>query len=297
MGLLHSLSEGYHRWRRRFLPPSISDTEWRHETLVNRLDQIEHVITRRFPETVATPACQRDILGVLRLLAPKCVVGIEKKRVGSSGDGGYVQIDDLKGVSRCLSFGVSDDDSWDLAMAKAGIPVEQFDHSIEQAPSSHPLLRFHKKMVSVEASAATVTLPDLVTEHSKSDDPSLILKCDIEGCEWDVFDQASDAVLSKFAQIICEFHDLSHLATPHFRARAARVFAKLCKEFAPVHLHANNCTGLCNVANIALPDTIEITFANRRRYTFTDSSEVFPTPLDAPNDDRLPDIVLGAFRF
>jgi hypothetical protein len=297
MSLLESLSKVYHRWRRKTFPAPIADISWRHDALVKQLTQLEQTISNRLPQTVATPAAQHDILSVLRLLAPRRVLNFEKIRVGSPGDGGYVQIDDLKGVSHGLSFGVCDDDSWDLAMAKAGVPVEQFDHSIEKAPSSHPLLHFHRKMVSIEANAESVTLPELVAEHSRSDDPHLILKCDIEGCEWDVFDRASDEDLSKFTQIMCEFHDLSRFTDPVFRARAARIFAKLCKQFAPVHVHANNCTELCNVANIPLPDTLEFTFANRRRYTFAESSEVFPTPLDAPNDERVPDIVLGSFRF
>jgi FkbM family methyltransferase len=165
------------------------------------------------------------------LLEPKKVVDYKKIRVGNEGDGGYVQIDDLEGISHALAFGVSGNDSWDLAMAKAGIPVEQFDHAIERAPSSHPLLHFHRKMISVDATAETATLSDLVVEHSKLGAPDLILKIDIEGCEWEVFDRATDAVLSRLAQVVCEFHDLSHLTAPAFRARARRVFEKLDKHF------------------------------------------------------------------
>jgi len=136
-----------------------------------------------------------------------------------------------------------------------------------------------------------------VATHSKLDAPDLILKIDIEGCEWDVFDHATDAALSKLAQIICEFHDLSHLTDPVFRSRAQRVLEKLDKHFAPVHVHANNFGRLCNVANIPLPDVLEVTFASRCRYSFTQSTETFPTPLDMPNLPQVADIMLGSFRF
>jgi FkbM family methyltransferase len=235
MSVINDFKKMYHEWRRQSLPPSNADIHSRHEVIVRRLDQIEQAITNRFPETVSWPAQQGEILAVLRLLEPKKVVDYKKIRVGSEGGGGYVQIDDLEGISHALAFGVSGNDSWDLAMAKAGIPVEQFDHAIERAPSSHPLLHFHRKVISVDATAETATLSDLVAEHSKPGAPDLILKIDIEGCEWDVFDRATDAVLSRLAQVICEFHDLSHLTAPAFRARARRVFEKLDKHFAPVH--------------------------------------------------------------
>jgi hypothetical protein len=140
-------------------------------------------------------------------------------------------------------------------------------------------------------------MPDLVAEHSKCAAPDLILKMDIENGEWDIFDHAPEAVLTKFAQIVCEFHNLSHLTSSIFRARARRVFEKLDKYFAPVHVHGNNCCGIVNVCNIALPDLLEVTFASRTRYSFSESNETFPTPLDAPNCPNLASIVLGTFRF
>jgi hypothetical protein len=75
------------------------------------------------------------------------------------------------------------------------------------------------------------------------------------------------------------------------------VLEKLVRQFAPIHLHGNNVAGLYNVANIAVPDALEVTFANRRRYRFADSSESFPTTLDAPSDPGVPDIWLRTFRF
>lgn len=295
--MLEDFTKKYHQWRRRTLPPPIADIEWRHDQITRRLDKLEQTISNRFPETIASPELQREIVGVLRLLEPKAVADFQKIRVGSAGDGGYVQIDDLEGVSHALSFGISDNDEWDLVLAKAGVPVEQFDHTIESAPSSHPLLHFHRKMISIEATPVSATLPDLVAQHSKSDGPDLILKIDIEGCEWDVFDHASDDALSKLSQIVCEFHDLSDLRNPAFRARAKRVFAKLARQFAPIHVHANNIGGLYNVANVPTPGVLEVTFANRRRYRFADSAETFPTALDAASNPEIPDIWLGAFRF
>jgi hypothetical protein len=297
MNVIKKFRNVFHEWRHQSRPPSIADIEWRHDVIVGLLDQIEGAISNRFPQVASSPALQGEILAILRLLEPKKVIDYEKMRVGSEVDGGYVQIDDLECISHAFSFGVSDNDSWDLTMAKAGIPVEQFDHAIERAPSDHPLLHFHRKMVSADATAQSVTLGDLAAQYSKFGAPDLVVKIDIEGCEWDAFDRATDAVLSRFAQVICEFHDLSRLTDPAFRARARRVFEKLDKHFAPVHVHGNNCGRLRIISNIPLPDFLEVTFASRGRYSFTETNEVFPTSLDTPNYPDSADIVLGAFRF
>lgn len=181
-------------------------------------------------------------------------------------------------------------------MAQAGVPVEQFDHSIEKAPPTHPLLNFHRKMITLETSESTASLPDLIGQFS-NEGADLILKMYIEGWEWDVLDAADDEELSKLAQILCEFHHLSRLDRPDFGARTRRVFEKLSRQFAPVHIHANNCGAICNVMNVPMPDFIEVTFVSRSRYKTKDSDEIFPTPLDAPNDCRFADIFIGTFRF
>jgi hypothetical protein len=260
--------------------------------------QLDRIVTRlRRLDSSLSPQLQREILGLLRFLEPEKVNGHVKIRVGTNGDGGYVQLDDLAGISRAFSFGIGNNDDWDVAMAQAGVPVEQFDHSVERAPSNHPLLHFHRKMISAHAGVETITVSDLVAAHSKLAAPDLILKIDIENGEWDVFDNTPDAVLAKFVQIVCEFHNLSHLTDSIFRERAHRVFEKLAKYFAPIHVHGNNCCRLVNICNITLPDFLEITFASRNRYSFAENSETFPTLLDAPNCPRLPEIILGTFRF
>ncbi len=260
--------------------------------------QLDRIVTRlRRLDSSLSPQLQCEILGLLRFLEPEKVNGHVKIRVGANGDGGYVQLDDLAGISHAFSFGIGNNDDCDVAMAQAGVPVEQFDHSVERAPSNHPLLHFHRKMIWANAGVETTTVSDLVAAHSKRSEPDLIFKMDIENAEWDVFDQMPEAVLAKFAQVICELHNLSHLTDFVFRDRARRVFQKLAKYFAPIHVHGNNCCRVVNICNIALPDFLEVTFASRIRYSFAENNETFPTSLDVPNCPRLPEIILDTFRF
>jgi hypothetical protein len=278
---------------RRTLPPSRAYIGRRFDQVFTRLDQLDGLMA----DASLSPKLQEEILTVLRLLEPRKAADHAKIRVGTVGDGGYVQLDDLNGISHAFSFGVSDNDDWDVAMANAGIPVQQFDHSVACAPSTHPLLHFHRKMISISSGPDTATISDLVAEHSKLATPDLVLKMDIENGEWDVFDHTPGPVLAKFAQIVCEFHNLSHLTGSVFRSRAHRVFEKLSKYFVAIHVHGNNCSRIANICNIPVPDLLEITFASRARYTFIENNETFPTPLDAPNCAKTASIVLGTFRF
>lgn len=266
--------------------------------------------SKRALETIAKPiehpgifggddrsAATREILETLRWLEPRRAAGFDKVRLGSAADGGYVQLDDLRDISRAFSLGVSTDDNWDIVLALKGIAVDQYDHSILSAPTSHPRLTFNRRKISAVGSDDAASLAEAIAGHGRNGTADLILKIDIEGDEWDVFDQADGETLARFAQIVCEFHHLFQLRDERFHARARRVFTKLADHFAVVHVHANNYGALSRISGKAIPDTLEVTYANRARYTFEAADEEFPTPLDAADNPFCADIKLGAFRF
>jgi hypothetical protein len=124
-----------------------------------------------------------------------------------------------------------------------------------------------------------------------------ILQLDIEGDEWRVFSSVSAQTLSKFSQIVCEFHGLYYAAHPVWHRRFMAALSKLRASFEVVHVHGNNGGPYANVANLILPSTLEVTFANRSFYRFTECDETFPTPLDRPNLPNEPEMRLGCFRF
>ena len=131
--------------RKRVLPANADHTARQFERLNHRLDDLEALLQFGHCRIVPVRARQDEVLAVMRLLRPQRALGTTKVRIGSEHDGGYVMLDDFQGLDRALSFGVCDNDSWDLQVAERGIPVEQFDHSVEEAPSNHELLHFHKK--------------------------------------------------------------------------------------------------------------------------------------------------------
>ena len=161
-------------------------------------------------------------------------------------DGGYVMVDDFTGASAAYSFGISNDVSWDLDMARRGLPVFQYDHTIEGLPSDHA--SFHWRKLGLSGARDEANLMESVESaleqnghlHSDSD---LILKCDIEGSEWEMFREAPSRVLSKFRQIVFEMHHIHFFSEwPH----CENVRATLCNLLANhqvVHVHGNNFGG------------------------------------------------------
>jgi hypothetical protein len=244
-----------------------------------------------------------EIRKIFRLLQPYTAKGFCKARFGCIHDGGYILLDDFRGVDTAFSFGIASNETWDVDITRRGVTVYQFDHTMDAPGTDNPRLIFAKKEISAtgflfEDNPENESLPSLIKQHDKQNThPNLLLKMDIENAEWGVLDSTPAELLSRFTQIVGEFHYFQSLADPNWRQLFARVLKKLSDCHAVVHVHANNFAGFSNIANIMVPNVLEITFANRGVYSFSEADEMFPGPLDSPNDPTHPDMYLGAFRF
>ena len=233
----------------------------------------------------------------LSLLHPYDVSG-GKARVGGRNDGGYVMAHGFQNCSVAYSIGVGPQVEWDLEMAGYGTLVHQYDHTVESAPSTHPNFRFNRLGVGPDMeNAELITLEEMLSRNGDSDRTGMILQMDVERAEWDVLPSLDPAILSRFDQINIEFHWLSKLSDPKFRARAEAIWAKLLHGHRPIHVHGNNCGTFNMVKGVPLPDIIEVSYCHRDRFDFAPCTSVFPTELDYPNGPDKPDYFLGSFRF
>jgi hypothetical protein len=239
---------------------------------------------------------QAAVIDFLSYLTPRRSVRFSKVRLGRDGDGGYVLLDDFTSVSAALSFGIATDCSWDTAIAERNIDVYQYDHTVDGPPTANARFRFFKKEIAAAPSDQAESLGSALAKLPSTAE-RLVLKIDIEGAEWDVFDAATSEELAHFAQIVGEFHDFANAADPIWRDKARRVLAKLRSVFDIVHVHANNFGPLNVIANVAIPSTFELTLANRAIYECRETDEIFPTALDQPNWAGRPDIFLGSMRY
>jgi|SRR5271165_1924436 len=239
---------------------------------------------------------QAAIIDLLSYLTPRRSVRFGKIRLGRNGDGGYVLLDDFADVSAALSFGIGTDCSWDAAIAARAIDVFQYDHTVDGPPIANPRFRFFKKKIAAASSDQSESLGSALAKLPSTAE-RVILKIDVEGAEWDIFDAATPEELARFSQIVGEFHDFDHAADPAWRDTARRVLAKLRSVFEVVHVHANNYAPLNVIANVAIPSTFELTFVKRATYECRETDEIFPTALDQPSWDGRPDIFLGSMRY
>jgi hypothetical protein len=243
------------------------------------------------------PEMKDVLLTLLKPLKPMQVVGIGKIRVGESRDGGYVMLDDFAGIAAAYSFGIGSDVSWDEALAARGIPVFQFDHTIAGPPLPNDLFHFHPIRLGIEPGAGplTDTLLHLVETNSAAGD-DLLLKVDIEGDEWEVFAQVRPEILTTFRQIVCEFHGFHQISDSRWAARATRAFAHLTSHHQVIHLHRNSIMPWVVADGLEVPMVMEITFARKASYQFSETSEPFPGPLDKSSSRFFPDQPLDYLR-
>lgn len=243
-------------------------------------------------------AFARDTRRILRRLRPQAVSGFAKIRLGKAADGGYACIDDFAGIDTALSFGINDDISWDRDVADRGLTVHQFDHTVDDPAPDDPRMIFEAKRIDRFTGPDTRSLDDLIRLHDKGDErPNLILKMDIEGAEWDVFDATEEDMLARLAWIVCELHYFQGLAERRHREIVDRCLDKIARRFAVVHVHSNVWGGYTSLANTVVPNVVEVTFVNRALYDLVPTTELFPGPLDQSCDPAQPDFYLGNYAF
>lgn len=228
-------------------------------------------------------------------------------RVGSPRDGGYVIPASVYNAADALaSFGVSIEWSFETAFhgRHPQAPIHAYDHTVggwifakevyrtlrhrlAGRPSKPSLgariaillryLWFFRGTTRHYAERIGTTVgvgaADIATVFSRIAGRSVFVKCDIEGSEYEVI-PAIMARADRLCGLAIEFHD-----TDTRRAEFLAAIAEITREFAIVHVHANNYGGL---AADGLPAVLEISFA--RVPAITGRRRQLPVPtLDAPN--------------
>lgn len=242
---------------------------------------------------------QNHLLPLLQLLAPYATPDYKKIRVGRDHDGGYIMLDRFEGVKAAYSLGINDDVSWDEDIARRGIPVFQYDHTIADVPVSHPL--FHWSKIGIEGiksgDASLDTLANIIDNNGHGNNQDLILKCDIEGDEWSMLANASQNLLSQFSQIVVEFHFTGNFYNETYMELLSAAIRNITHSHKVLHVHANNCSPYLIIGGIPLPCALELTLVRSDGLRLELSSEVFPSELDMPNSPNTIDYRLGSFRF
>ena len=216
---------------------------------------------------------------------------IELTRLGQAGDGGYVIPNDLEGLAACFSPGVDVKSSFEAALAAKLIPCYLADASVESPAASHPLIHFEKKFLGVVEDQTTTTLDKWVSANAPGEG-DLLLQMDIEGAEWPVMLNVSDAVLKRFRVIVLELHGMERLLDPFAFDLISATMNRLLSQFHIVHLHPNNHIPPHVGQGLTLPRDMEMSLLRSDRAPATGYATAFPHPLDVPNCPEWPDYPL-----
>jgi hypothetical protein len=119
---------------------------------------------------------------------------------------------------------------------------------------------------------------------ARADSNKILLKVDIEGCEYRIIDAIAEFA-DRIVGLIVEFHD-----TEPLRSVFVEAIRKLQQHFEIVHVHANNTEG---VGSDQLPELLEVTFVRRTRSQTLQRRTVLPLDgVDAPNIPDLPNYTM-----
>ena len=215
----------------------------------------------------------KEISYIHKLLKPKEVLGKTKVRIGLEGDGGYVLLNDFENIKFAYSFGIANEISFDKDLADKNIDVFMYDHTIKKLPFFNP--KFHWKKIGLTEKKGKLnnmkTLDELIKENSHENEKNMILKCDIEGSEWNILYKLKNETLKQFKYIVIEFHLQVSL-----KVLIVKVLKKLSETHQIFHLHCNNCGSIINIDGNIICSLLEISLIIKENNSFIKSSALFP---------------------
>ena len=118
------------------------------------------------------------------------------------------------------------------------------------------------------------------------------------GGEWDALIHTPSSVIGLFDQIVIEVHGLGTDLSESWLDKKIEVIRKLNELFYLYHVHANNFSRVYYINWYKVPDSLELTFVNKKLFKNAEYSKViFPTEFDRPNDKNKEDKKLYFFPF
>ena len=224
-------------------------------------------------------------LEIFNIFCPMEVNGLKKIRIGKKSDGGYILLDDLQNVKIAYSIGISNEVSFDQALADKNIDIFMYDHTISNLPYNNP--KFHWQKIGLSGKKTISNnmkmLNELIEENGHSNEKNMILKIDIESSEWEVFQDISSNILKQFKFIIGEFH----LSNKN-KYIQLEILKKIKMTHQIFHLHCNNCVNdIIYFEGYYICPLLEISFIQKEGFNFSKLNSSFPiNNLDYKNCDN-----------
>lgn len=205
-------------------------------------------------------------------------------RYGTNGDGGYLLPAEIKHIDVCFSAGVERNSDFEYDIVENfNSRVLMLDASVEGPAMLCENFIFEKKWLGRESHSETVGINEWV-EKNVSEHERAILKLDIEGSEYEVFDAINIKNLLKFDCIICEFHAFENILT-HTHEIQKNILNKILNVFDCVHVHPNNGKLPYHTYGFIIPSDVEFTFVRKGLVSLTGKKAMLPHKSDFDNTD------------
>jgi len=209
---------------------------------------------------------------IYRFLCPKEIPGKKRILIGQKTDGGYVLLDDFENIKIAYSFGIENNVVFDKDLADRGIDVYMYDHTINSLPYENP--KFHWKKIGVggknDKNETIKTLEELIIENGHSSEKNMILKVDIESCEWNTLKDLPDDILNQFKYITMELH---------FNVNSNLIYEvlkKLYKTHQVFYFYCNGGTNVVTFGDNRVCQFLEVSWVIRKDNTFIKDSAIYP---------------------
>jgi hypothetical protein len=220
----------------------------------------------------------------------------KKIRSGANCDGGYVY-GDLDGDYDCyISAGISNEESFSRDFINKYNMNEYNSYGFDGTINSYPYhytnnISFIKKNINCFNDDNNSNLSYLINKYN-----NIFLKMDIEGGEYIWLLDIDESKLSKFKQIVIEFHGITDNSWGCHYDNKIKCLKKLSNTHYIIHAHANNYGKVVN----NIPDVIELTYVNKKYFSSVPELNTQSLPihdLDFPNNLSFNDIALNFYPF
>jgi hypothetical protein len=213
-------------------------------------------------------------LCIYHLIYPKKVVGKNRILIGEKSNGCYVLLDDFENITTAYSFGISNAIQFDDDLAKRGIDVYMYDHTINSLPYSNS--KFHWKKIGIsginETNEQLKTLDYLMKENDHSSNNNMILKIDVEGWEWNALNDLNPDILNQFKYLIIEFH----FTDPNNITLYYNVLKKIKKTHQVFYSRCHMREIAISFGNNIICKYLELSYIIREGHKFIKDDSIYP---------------------
>ena len=241
------------------------------------------------PHVKADRRAEQVRRSLLNELQPVRLANCDLQRFGEANDGGYLLCGNLlQGVQSGYSYGISGYDGWGCEISRRlKVPVHQYDcFDLTRPVCEGGRTTFHAECVagspSVDKDRRVFDTPEHQFAKNGDGGKHLVMKIDVEGAEWDTFLATPDSVLDQIDQLAVEFHGSGE-------ERFLDAVARLKRLFYVANLHFNNYSCVDNAAPFPSWAYEALLVSKRLGKLDTSGAPVTPSPLNAPNNPKVPD--------